>query len=44
MFKFNYVIGRGSYGKVWRVEKTKTKEEFALKQMIKAKIMSKKSV
>ena len=44
MFKFNYVIGRGSYGKVWRVEMKKVKLVFAMKEMSKARIITKRSV
>jgi serine/threonine protein kinase len=43
MFQFQYVIGRGGYGKVWKVEKKSTKEIYALKEMSKAKIISKRS-
>jgi len=43
-FKFHYVIGRGGFGRVWRVEKTKDKEHFAMKEMSKARVMAKKSV
>jgi len=34
---FVQVIGKGGFGKVWRVEHKKTKEKFALKEMSKAK-------
>ena len=43
-FQFQYAIGRGGFGKVWRVEKKKEKEVFAMKEMAKARVMSKKSV
>eukprot|EP00357_Protocruzia_adherens_P036602 CAMPEP_0115006092 /NCGR_PEP_ID=MMETSP0216-20121206/20275_1 /TAXON_ID=223996 /ORGANISM="Protocruzia adherens, Strain Boccale" /LENGTH=412 /DNA_ID=CAMNT_0002372571 /DNA_START=145 /DNA_END=1383 /DNA_ORIENTATION=- len=43
-FQFHYVIGKGGFGKVWRVEKKKTREIFAMKEMSKAKIISKRSV
>ncbi|CAD8169174.1 unnamed protein product [Paramecium octaurelia] len=43
-FKYLYVIGKGGFGKVWRVEMKANKQEFALKEMIKAKIISKRSV
>ena len=43
-FQFHYVIGRGGFGKVWRVEKKKEKEVFAMKEMSKARVMAKKSV
>ncbi|KRX03300.1 Protein kinase-like domain [Pseudocohnilembus persalinus] len=40
----HYVIGRGGFGKVWKVESKKTKQFFALKEMSKAKIIQKRSV
>ena len=43
MFEFNYIIGKGGFGKVWRVKYKKTKEVFALKEMSKRKIIDKKS-
>ena len=44
-FQFLYPIGRGGFGKVWRVESKKTKGEvFAMKEMCKARVMAKKSV
>jgi hypothetical protein len=44
-FIFHYPIGRGGFGKVWRVETKKTKNEFfAMKEMCKAIVMAKKSV
>ena len=43
MFDFNYVIGKGGFGKVWKVQYKKTKEFFALKEMSKRKILDKKS-
>ena len=43
MFKFNYVIGKGGFGKVWQVLYKKTKQPFALKEMSKTKILDKKS-
>jgi hypothetical protein len=36
-FQAHYVIGQGGFGKVWKVELTKTKEIFAMKEMKKAK-------
>ena len=41
MFKFNYIIGKGGFGKVWQVVYRKTKEKYALKEMSKAKIIDK---
>ena len=44
-FQFQYPIGRGGFGKVWRVESKKFKNEvFAMKEMCKARVMAKKSV
>ena len=43
MFDFIYVIGKGGFGKVWKVQYKKTKEYFALKEMSKRKIIDKKS-
>jgi serine/threonine protein kinase len=38
------VIGKGGFGKVWICEHRQTKKYFALKEMSKAKIISKRSV
>ena len=43
LFDFLFVIGKGGFGKVWRVRYKKTKEIFALKEMSKRKILDKKS-
>jgi serine/threonine protein kinase len=43
-FQFQFAIGKGGFGKVWRVEKKKDKEVFAMKEMSKARVMAKKSV
>ena len=37
MFNFVQVVGKGGFGKVWRVEHKKTREKFALKEMSKIK-------
>ena len=42
-FEFLYIIGRGGFGKVWKVRLKKTNEFFALKEMSKLKIIDKKS-
>ena len=42
-FDFKYVIGKGGFGKVWKVVFKKTGTFYALKQMSKAKIIDKKS-
>lgn len=39
-----YVVGKGGFGKVWRVEHKKEKRTFAMKEMSKARILTKKSV
>ncbi len=38
------VIGRGGFGKVWKVKDKKTKKIYALKAIDKATVLSKKSV
>lgn len=38
-----YAIGRGGFGKVWKVSHKKTKRAFAMKEMSKAKIIDKRS-
>ena len=43
-FNFLYVIGRGGFGKVWKVELRKEKKLYAMKEMAKARIISKRSV
>lgn len=43
-FNFQYVIGRGGFGKVWRVEYRKTMQIYAMKEMSKARIITKRSV
>jgi serine/threonine kinase 32 len=43
-FTFLYVIGKGGFGKVWKVEAKKNKKVYAMKEMSKAKILAKKSV
>jgi len=43
-FQFHYVIGKGGFGKVWKVEMKKTNRLFAMKEMLKWRIISKRSV
>jgi len=43
MFNFHYVIGRGGFGKVWKVEMRSIQKFFALKEMSKAKVIAKRS-
>lgn len=43
-FSYQMVIGKGGFGKVWIVEHRASKKYYALKEMSKAKIISKRSV
>lgn len=43
-FQFHYVIGRGGFGKVWKVEQRKSRRLYAMKEMSKSRIITKKSV
>ncbi|OMJ71937.1 hypothetical protein SteCoe_29724 [Stentor coeruleus] len=43
-FAYQYAIGRGGFGKVWKVEMKRTKELYALKEMQKLRVISKRSV
>jgi serine/threonine protein kinase len=43
-FIFHFVVGKGGFGKVWRVESKKNKQFFAMKEMSKSKVISKRSV
>lgn len=43
-FKFHMVVGKGGFGKVWIVTYKSSKKYLALKEMSKARIISKKSV
>jgi serine/threonine protein kinase len=43
-FEFMYCIGRGGFGKVWKVRFKKNQTIFAMKVMEKAKIMSRRSL
>ena len=42
-FTFHYIIGRGGFGKVWKVTYKHTQYTFALKEMSKVKIIDRKS-
>jgi hypothetical protein len=37
LFKFHFVVGKGGFGKVWKVETKKGKTFYAMKEMSKAK-------
>jgi serine/threonine protein kinase len=41
---YQYCIGKGGFGKVWRVDRKKSKMEYAMKEMSKARILTKRSV
>ena len=38
------MIGKGGFGKVWKIERKKFKTMYAMKEMSKARIVNKKSV
>ena len=42
-FDFLYIVGRGGFGKVWKVRLKKNNELFALKEMSKVKIIDRRS-
>jgi len=44
MFTYHYAIGKGGFGKVWKVERKKDNLFFAMKEMSKARILTKRSV
>lgn len=35
-FKYKYIVGKGGFGKVWKVEHRKTRKVWAMKEMLKA--------
>jgi serine/threonine protein kinase len=43
-FNYQYAIGKGGFGKVWKVERKKDNSLFAMKEMSKARILNKRSV
>ncbi len=36
LFSYQYIIGKGGFGKVWKVEHKKTKNLYAMKEMLKS--------
>ena len=43
-FQFEYPIGKGGFGKVWKVQQKRSKQTLAMKEMSKARVVSKRSV
>ena len=43
-FSYLYAIGRGGFGKVWKAELKRNKDLYALKEMQKLRVISKRSV
>lgn len=43
-FVYQFCIGKGGFGKVWKVDRKKSKHEYAMKEMSKARILTKRSV
>lgn len=43
-FNFHYPIGKGGFGKVWKVDLKRSKAYYALKEMQKMRVISKRSV
>jgi len=35
-FMYHYIIGKGGFGKVWRVESKKNRQYYAMKEMLKS--------
>lgn len=43
-FQFMYCIGRGGFGKVWKVQYKRDNSFYAMKEMQKARILSRRSL
>ena len=43
-FNFHHVVGKGGFGRVWKVEMKRKKQMFAMKEMLKLRVVSKRSV
>jgi serine/threonine kinase 32 len=43
-FSYHFCIGKGGFGKVWKVHRKKNHLPFAMKEMSKARIITKRSV
>lgn len=35
-FNYQYIIGKGGFGKVWRIEHVKNRNQYAMKEMLKS--------
>ena len=35
-FDYRYIIGKGGFGKVWKVQHSKTRNQYAMKEMLKS--------
>lgn len=44
IFTFKQVVGKGSFGRVWKVVEKRSRKVYALKAISKAKVLVKKSV
>ena len=44
MFTLTRIIGKGGFGRVWKVTEKKSKDIYALKVIDKARVITKKSV
>lgn len=44
MFNFERIVGKGGFGRVWKVKDKRNKEVYALKVIDKARVITKKSV
>lgn len=42
-FEFSYPIGKGGFGNVWKATHKRSKQPLALKIMLKARVISKRS-
>jgi len=43
-YAFEFAIGKGGFGKVWKVVLKRTKQTFAMKEMSKGRVITKRSV
>ena len=44
LFEYKYAVGRGGFGKVWKVIRKKDGKIFATKEMLKARVLAKRSI